>query len=75
MQPHKDLRGTSGITQYESGDDYIDLEFRGDKVYRYDGVKPGSVHVTKMKELASSDADLANYVNQNVRKNFADQLR
>lgn len=75
MQPYKDLSGTSGIVQYEIGDNYIDLEFRGGKVYRYDDAKPGAEHVLKMKELAASGADLATYVNQHVRKNFAAQVR
>jgi hypothetical protein len=75
MQEYKDLSGNSGVTRYECGNDYIDIEFRGEKIYRYDYTKPGEVHVEKMKQLALSGEDLATYINQNVRKNFAAQLK
>ncbi len=75
MKPYRDLSGTSGITGYESGNDYLDLEFEGGTIYRYDCTKPGQKHVDKMKLLAAAGKGLATYVNQHVRKNFAAQLK
>lgn len=74
MRRYKDLGGPSGVTLYESGDDYINLRFKDGKTYRYDSFKPGIVHVEKMKELAQAGAGLATYVNQNVRENYARRL-
>ena len=75
MQKYKDLSGTSGIEQYDSAIEHIDIEWKDGKVYRYDYSKPGAVDVERMKELAVAGEDLATYVNQHVRKNFAEQLR
>jgi hypothetical protein len=75
MQPYLDKSGTSGITAFEIGDDYINLEFKGGRVYRYDTAKPGAEHVANMKNLALKGEDLATYVNQHVRKNFASMVK
>ena len=75
MQPYKDLSGKSGVTHYELGNGYLDIAFKGGSIYRYDRDKPGSIHVAAMQKLAQSGEDLATYINQHVRKNFALQLK
>lgn len=62
--------GDSGITRYDIGPDYIRLEFRDSVVYRYDYVRPGPLHVERMKALARDGRGLATYVNQHVRDNY-----
>jgi hypothetical protein len=74
MQIYQNRSGDSGVTHFEIGADYIDLRFRGGRAYRYDHLRPGMLHVNRMKELAESGDGLATYLNQHVRKNFAREL-
>lgn len=72
MQKYANLHGNSGIDSYSSLPTSIKVKFvRGSKVYVYNHVKPGSVHVSKMKELAVAGRGLATYISQNVQKNYA----
>jgi hypothetical protein len=75
MQTYKDLSGTSGVIAYELGPDYIDVEFKGGRVYRYNYAIPGRQMVEAMKTLAASGEGLATFINQNVGENFAVKLR
>ncbi len=75
MKAYKNLAGTSAITHYDIGADYIDLVFKGGKTYRYTYAEPGAIHVEQMKALAASGGGLTTYLNQNVRKNYALRLR
>jgi hypothetical protein len=52
VQAYKDLSGNSGVTAYELGPDYIDIEFKGGSVYRYDQMIPGKRKLESMKVLA-----------------------
>ncbi len=71
MQRYRNLGGNSGVTAYESGADYIALQFHDDSVYIYDHKRPGKKHVDKMKQLAVSGQGLTTYLNKYVRDNYA----
>lgn len=75
MQPYRDHRGNSGVTAYQSGSDYIDVQFRDGPRYRYTYQVPGPGHVEAMKRLASEGQNLATYINQHVREHYAARLR
>jgi hypothetical protein len=75
MQPYKNLSGTSGVVEFESAADHIDIGFKGGAIYRYDDKVPGSQQVETMKLLAENGRGLATFINQNVRKKFAAKLR
>lgn len=75
MQRYKNLHRNSGVVAFQSGPDYIDIEFRDGKRYRYTHNVPGQHEVETMKQLAESGEDLATFINQNVRDRFAIRLR
>lgn len=75
MQQYKDRGGTSGVAAYETGVEYIDVEFRDGKRYRYTSQVPGAQHVQAMKRLAADGQHLATYINQHVRDDYAVRLR
>ena len=75
MQRYKDPHGTSGVTAYQAGPDYIDGQFRNGPRYRYTYQIPGIQHVEAMKQLASEGQKLATYINQHVREHYAARLR
>lgn len=71
MERYQNLEGDSGVTSYESGADYIKVQFRNGVTYVYDHVKPGAEHVEHMKELARAGRGLSTYISRHVRTAFA----
>ena len=75
MQRYKNMHRNSGVVAFQLGHDYIDIEFRDGKRYRYTEAVPGQREVEAMKQLARSGQDLATFINQHVRDRFALRLR
>lgn len=75
MTPYKDLGGSSGVTSYELGADYILVEFRGGSLYLYNYNRPGQIDVENMKKLAVAGQGLNTYINKYIRKNYARRIR
>lgn len=74
MQRYADLRGSSGVVAFSSGPDFIDVEFRDGKRYRYTHQVPGRVEVETMKQLAEQGKGLATFINRFVHERFAIRL-
>jgi hypothetical protein len=72
MKPYRNLSGTSGVTAYEVGPDFIRVRFREtpDVVYLYDYESPGAAHVERMKALAEEGRGLSGYISQQVRERY-----
>lgn len=75
VERYKNLGGNSGVTKYEIGTDSIIVEFGDGGTYLYNHQKPGASDVNHMKKLARSGQGLNNFINTNVRKNYAKKLR
>lgn len=75
MHPYQDLSGHSGVTAFQPGPDYIDIEFRDGKRYRYTHSIPGRQEVETMKILAAAGRHLATFINQHISERFANRLR
>jgi len=71
MQHYKDLNNDSGILAYESGDDYIKVQFKDGAIYLYNYNKPGSQHIEEMKRLANNGNGLNSYIGKYVKSNYA----
>ena len=64
MTPYKSKSGKqSGVTAYEIGEDYIDVQF--EMLYRYSNKSCGSAVVLKMKQLAKASNGLSSYIARN----------
>ncbi len=70
MQPYKNLGGRSGIASYESGPDFIRVQFSDGDVYTFTYASAGSDNVEHMKELASKGQGLNAFLNRTVRKGY-----
>lgn len=70
MQLYKNKSGTSGVTRFQIGSDYIKIEFHPGHIYTYNYIIPGEEHVEKMKELALKGEGLSTYISQNVREKY-----
>jgi hypothetical protein len=75
MKRYGNLSGDSGVVAYETGDDWITVEFRTGGVYRYDYDCNGRANIERMKRLASSGRGLAAYINKNLGGRYAARLR
>ncbi|MBZ0259237.1 MAG: hypothetical protein K8F90_01355 [Hyphomicrobiales bacterium] len=73
MPKYTDRDGDSGISRFEYGSDWIEVEFeRGnERVYRYTYASAGAGHVEKMKRLADAGEGLNAYINKQVAKLYA----
>lgn len=75
MERYKNSGGNSGIAAYESGDDFIRVEFRDGSVYLYTYVSTGAGDIEKMKELALAGSGLNSFISRHVKKRFARKER
>ena len=65
MERYKNLGNNSGVTNYEIGEATIKVKFKDTvSVYVYTSIKPGQLHVAKMKELAIAGRGLQTYINK-----------
>lgn len=75
MKNYADIGGDSGISQYETGADYIDVLFKDGSLYRYTAASAGPANLAQMKELALSGNGLNAFINRNVKKGYSARLR
>ncbi len=72
MEPYKNLGKPSGVVSYDIGVDFIKVSFKTTpKIYVYTHIKPGLLHVNKMKEHAIAGHGLQTYINQHRSAEFS----
>jgi len=64
----------SGVTHYESGEDYIKILFNNGAIYLYTNAITGKKHIIQMKKLAEEGRGLSTYVSQHVKDKYATKL-
>ena len=71
MEHYGNLSGGSGVVAYESGPDFIRVQFSSGSVYlyTYESATPENIEI--MKELASKGEGLNSFINTTVRSNYA----
>jgi hypothetical protein len=75
VERYQHLDADSGVAYYESGTDFIRVQFRNGSTYVYDYTRPGIHHVEHMKELARAGKGLTTYISQFVRASYARRER
>jgi hypothetical protein len=73
MKPYGDGRHDSGVTEYETGPDFIRVAFHGDGIYRFTHASAGQIHVERMKQLAASGKGLTTYISQRVKQLYEEK--
>lgn len=73
MQAYRNLSGKSGIVQYETGVDWIEVVFDSGqfRVYRYTIGSAGIIHIERLKHLARQGHGLNSYINTHVRERYS----
>jgi hypothetical protein len=75
MHPYGGLNGGSGVVAYLIEGDTITLRFIDrPTLYVYDADRPGVAAVQEMQRLAKRGKGLTTYINQHVRKNYAQKI-
>ena len=72
MQPYGNQSGTSGVTAYEIGPDFIQVQFDSGAPYTYTHESVGRSNVEQMKTLAVAGQGLSTFISQHplVRDGF-----
>lgn len=68
MQPYNNSRGGSNIISYEIGNDFIIVQFKDFKKYKYSYQSAGQPYVERMKEFAINGSGLNSFINKYVKK-------
>lgn len=72
MQRYRNWSGTSGIRAYETGEDFIRIEYLRGGSYLYTSEAVGKEHIEAMKRLATKGSHLNTYINRHpeIREHF-----
>ena len=70
MQIYKNLGGKSNIVAYSIGENYIDVQFRDNSIYRYSYGSAGVAKVEQMKKLAIQGVGLNSYIMRQAKRNY-----
>lgn len=67
MERYVNRSGSSGVSGFEIGADYIRVIFSSGSSHSYSYRKAGQSHVENMKRLAVSGSGLNSYINAHVK--------
>jgi hypothetical protein len=73
MERYKNLSGISSVAAYETGPDFIRIQFTDGAVYRYTNASAGEAHIIRMKTLAAAGRGLNSFIDREVQNAFADR--
>jgi hypothetical protein len=75
MEPYRNIGGDSGVTGYETGADFIRIQFSGGSIYLYTYASAGAYNIERMKTLALAGDGLTTFINATVRGSYARKER
>lgn len=70
MPVYNNISGTSNISAYNIGDDYIAVMFNNGQTYKYTYDSAGEDNVEEMKSLAESGSGLNSFILTNVKDDY-----
>lgn len=75
MERYANLGGGSNVIAFETGDQWIKVQFEDGTVYLYTAQSAGALNVEEMKRLARQGHGLNSFINRKVRKSYASKTR
>jgi len=75
MKPYKHKTEKAGVAAYNTGDDFIIIEFQDGSTYLYNYKSTGKANIERMKTLAATGKGLTTFINQHVRDHYAEKLK
>lgn len=70
MERYSDIDRDSGVVAYETGSDFIRVQFSDGSKYLYTYQSAGQRHIETMKMLAARGDGLNAYINDYARKSY-----
>ncbi|MCC2643066.1 MAG: hypothetical protein K0S45_3479 [Nitrospira sp.] len=70
MKRYKNLSRNSGVVAYQTGPDFVKVQFSEGTVYVYDYASAGSHNIEHMKRLARKGLGLSSFISTTVREAF-----
>ena len=70
METYRNLGGDSGVVAYETGSDFIRVQFHDGSIYLYTYRSAGVYNIERMKGLAEYGEGLNTFINKYVRKRY-----
>jgi hypothetical protein len=74
MERYRNLSGDSGVYAFETGSDYIVVQFIKGGSYLYTYRSAGRANIEQMKALAGRGAGLGTFINRNVSKSYEQKI-
>jgi hypothetical protein len=75
MESYRNLGGDSSVVAFETGPDFIRVQFSNGSVYLYTSLSAGSNNIEHMKQLARSGQGLNSFIRTTVRQAYARKER
>jgi hypothetical protein len=75
MERYRNLGGDSSVAQYETGPDFMRVQFRDGSIYLYTNASAGAPNIEHMKQLAAGGQGLNSFIMRAVRKAYARRER
>lgn len=74
MQRYRNLAGDAGVVAYETGSDFIRVQFTDGDTYLYTYHSAGAPNIEHMKELAAKGKGLSTFISRTVRGMYAAKI-
>lgn len=75
MERYQDIDGDSGVVGYETGPDFIRVQFKDASIYTYTYASARTQNIEQMKQLAAAGDGLNAFINKYVKKKYAQKER
>lgn len=70
MNRYLNLKNDSSVIAYKIGADYIDVQFKNYRIYRYSYASAGLSKVEQMKKLATQGYGLGSYIQRYAKYDY-----
>ena len=71
MQPYRRLNPDSGARAFDTGSDWIAVQFADGRTYKYTYTSAGPILVEQMKLLAGAGKGLCTFISRHARHKYA----
>ncbi len=73
MKQYRNLDGDSNVAEYETGTDFIRVQFKNRSVYLYTYASAGNYNIERMKSLAEAGEGLNSFIMTHVKEKYAEK--
>jgi hypothetical protein len=75
MERYANRNRDSGVSGYQTGSNYVWVEFSTGSVYEYTYSSAGVLNIENMKSLAIAGSGLNSFINSTVKKRYSRRIK